>query len=149
MLQPHSLLWHYLWLGPQVLQGALAIVLWRRGLYKIFPLFFAYLTFGAMEQFILYGMDVLPSVSVQTYWEAFCVGAIIEGVIKFGVVGELFFQLLRSRPTLAKVGSRLISGAGAALVLLAVAVAAYTPIVHVRIGVVSRAHLLLESSYVV
>jgi hypothetical protein len=149
MLHAHSLLWHYLWLGPQVLQAALAIVLWRRGLHKIFPLFLAYLTFGATEQFILYGMDVLPSVRVQTYWEAFCVGAIIEGVIKFGVVGELFFQLLRSRPTLAKVGSRLISGAGAALVLLAVAVAAYTPIGHGRIGVVSRAHLLLQSSYVV
>jgi hypothetical protein len=149
MLQPHSLLWHYLWLGPQVLQAALAIFLWRRGLHKIFPLFVAYLTFGAIEQFILYGMDVLPSVSVQTFWEAFCVGAIILEVIKFGVVGELFFQLLRSRPTLAKVGSRLISGTGAALVLVAVAAAAYTPIVHGKLTLISRAQVLLQSSYVI
>jgi hypothetical protein len=149
MLQPHSLLWQYLWLGPQVLQLVLAVFLWRRGLLKTFPLFFTYLIFGAIEQFILYGMDILPSISTQTFWVAFCVGAIIEGVIKFGVVGELFFQLLRSRPTLARVGSRLISGAGASLIFLAVAAAAYTPIVREHVLLISRAHLLLQSSYVV
>jgi hypothetical protein len=149
MLQPHSLLWHYLWLGPQVLQLALAVFLWRRGLHKTFPLFLAYLAFGAIKEFVLYMMDVLPSVSAQAFWEVFYVGAIVEGVIKFAVVGELFFQLLRSRPTLARVGSRMISGAGASLVLLAVAIAAYTPIVHRQLAFVSRAHLLLQSSYVV
>jgi hypothetical protein len=149
MLQPHSLLWHYLWLGPQVLQAALAIFLWRRGLHKAFPFFLTYLTFGAIEGFILYGMDILPSVSVQTFWEAFYLGAIIEGVIKFAVVGELFFYLLQSRPAIAKVGRRLISGAGAALVLAAVAATAYTPVVHGKLTLISRAHILLEGSYLV
>jgi len=65
------------------------------------------------------------------------------------VIGELFFHLLRSRPAIAKVGSRLISGAGAAFVLLAVAAAAYTPIVHRQMISISHAHLLLQSSYVV
>ena len=149
MLQPHSLLWHYLWIGPQDLQVALAVILWRRGLNKTFPLFLTYLTFVAIEQFTLYAMDVLPSVSAQAFWEAFCIGAIIEGLIKFAVVGELFFQLLRSRPTLAKVGSRLISGVGASLILLAVTAAAYTPLVHRQLALISRAHVLLQSSYVI
>jgi len=149
MLQPHSLLWHYLWIGPQVLQAALVVFLWRSGLHRTYPVFLTYLAFGATEGFILYGMDVLPWVSAQMFWEAFCVGAVIEGIIKFCVVGELFFQLLRSRPTLAKVGSRLISGAGASLILLAVAVAAYTPIVHRQAVLMSRAHILLQSSYVI
>jgi hypothetical protein len=149
MLQPHSLLWHYLWIGPQVLQAALAVFLWRRGIHKHFPFFFTYLTFGAVEQFTLYSMDVLPSVSTEAFWKAFWTGSIIEGAIKFGVIGELFFHLLRSRPVMAKVGSRLISGAGAAFVLLAVAAAAYTPIVHRQLISISRAHILLQSSYVV
>jgi hypothetical protein len=149
MLQPHSPLWHYLWLGPQFLQAALAVFLWRRGLHKHFPFFLAYLAFGAIEQVALYGMDILPSVSTEAFWKAFWAGAIIEGAIKFGVIGELFFHLLRSRPAIAKVGSRLISGAGAGLVLLAVAAAAYTPLVHRQLVSISRAHVLLQSSYVV
>jgi hypothetical protein len=149
MLQPHSLLWHYLWLGPQVLQGALAVVLWRRGIHKLFPFFFAYLIFGAIEQFTLYAMDVVPFGSVDAFWEAFFAGAIIEGAIKFAVIGELFFHLLQSRPAIAKLGSRLISGVGAAVLLLAVAAAAYTPVVHRPLISISRAYILLQSSYVI
>jgi hypothetical protein len=149
MLRPHSLLWHYLWLGPQVLQSVLAVLLWRRGLHKLFPIFLVYLTFGAIEQFTLYVMNALPSVSAATFWQAFFAGAVIEGAIKFGVVGELFFHLLQSRPAIAKVGRRLISGTGAALVLAAVAAAAYTPIAHGKLILISRAHVLLQSSYVV
>jgi len=91
MLQPHSLLWHYLWLGPQVLQVALSIFLWRRGLHRQFPVFFAYLVVEAIEAFALYGMDVLPWVSGETWWRTFCVGLVIEGFIRFAVMGELFF----------------------------------------------------------
>jgi len=149
MLQPHSLLWHYLWLGPQVLQAVLAVFFWQRGLHRTFPFFVTYLAFGAIEQFTLYTMDVVPLGSVEAFWQAFFAGAVLEGAIKFGVIGELFFHLLRSRPTLAKLGSRLISGAGASLVLLAVAVAAYTPAVSGKLAWISRAHRLLESSYVV
>ncbi len=96
-------------------------------------------------------MDILPSVSADTFWMAFWVGAIVEGVIKFGVIGELFFHLLRSRPAIANVGRRLISGAGAAFVLLAVASAAYTPVVHRQSQLISisHAHILLQSSYVI
>jgi hypothetical protein len=151
MLHSHSFLWFYLWLAPQVLQAALAVLLWRCGLHKLFPIFVTYLIFGAIEQFTLYGMDILPSVSADAFWMAFWVGAIVEGVIKFGVIGELFFHLLRSRPAIAKVGRRLISGAGAAFVLLAVASAAYTPVVHRQSQLISisRAHILLQSSYVI
>ena len=101
MLQAHSLLWHYLWLAPHVLQVALAILLWRRGLHRLFPVFFAYTIFEAIEEFILYAMDVLPSVGGEAWWFAFCVGLVIEGALKLGVIGELFFHLLRPGPALA------------------------------------------------
>jgi len=149
MLQPHSLLWHYLWLGPHILQAALAVLLWRRGLHRQFPAFFAYTVFAAIEECTLYGMDILPSVSVETFWSAYWVGTIVGTILVIGVIGELFFHLLRSRPAIAKVGSRLISGAGAALILLAVVVAAYTPIIHRQLILVSRAGVFQQSSYLV
>jgi len=149
MLHPHSLLWHYLWIGPQVLQAALVIVLWRRGVHRLFPFFIAYLVYGAIEQSTLYTMDVVPLGSVDAFWQAFFAGAVIEGAIKFAVIGELFFHLVRSRPAVAKVGSRLISGVGAAVLLLAVAIAAYAPVVHRPLISISRAYVLMQSSYVI
>ena len=149
MLQAHSFLWHYLWLAPHVLQAALVVFLWRRGLHRLFPVFIAYTIFEALEEFTLYAMDVLPSVSGDTFWRAFCAGLIVEGVLKCGVIGELFFHLLRLRPALAKVGSRLISGFGAVLVLLATLAAAYAPIDHTRYILIYRAQLLLQSLYIV
>jgi len=149
MLQSHSLLWHYLWLAPHVLQVILAILLWRRGFHKLFPIFFSYLIFKATEEFALYGMDILPSVSVRAWWLAFCASVIIEGAFTLAVVSELFSHLVRSRPVIVRAGSRLIRFTGAALVLLAIAAAAYAPMDHPQYVWTYRAHILLQSFYIV
>ena len=149
MLQAHSFLWHYLWLAPHVLQAALAVLLWWRGLHKQFPVFLAYLIFQSIEEFILYGMDISLTVSGQSFWRAACVGTVIEGLLKFGVIGELFLHLLRPWPALGKLGNRLISGTGAVLVLLAVLAAAYAPIDNPQNAIISRAHILQQTLYVV
>jgi hypothetical protein len=149
MLQLHSFLWHYLWIGPHVLQVALAILLWRRGFHKQFPVFFAYLVFEAIEEFALYGMDVLPSVSAKTWWLAFWVGLVLEGFIKLAVIGELFFHLLRSRPAIAKVGGRLITCTGAVLLLLATLAAAYAPVDDQQFAIGYRAHILQQTLYMI
>ncbi len=148
MLQAHSFLWHYLWLAPHLLQAALAILIWRRGLHKLFPVFLTYLVFEALEEFTLYGLDALPSISGETFWRAFGVGLIIEGFIKLGVIGELFFHLLRPWPAIAKVGGRLITGTGAVLVLLAtLAAALVVPDNPYRI--ISGSHILQQTFYIV
>ena len=149
MLQPHSFLWHYLWVAPQVLQVALAILLWRRGCQKRFPVFFAYLIFEAIEQLILYGLDVSPAVSIRAWWLAFSVGLVIEGTFRLAVMGELFLHLLRSRPAIARVGGRLITGAGAGLVLLATVAAAYAPVDSHQFALGYRAHLLQQTLYMI
>jgi hypothetical protein len=149
MLQPHSYLWHYLWLGPQVLQVALAILVWRRGLHRLFPVFFAYLVFEAVEQITLYGMDILPTVSVRTWWIACSFGLVLEGFIRLAVIGELFSHLLRPRPALAKVGGRLVTCAGAALVLLATFAAAYAPLDTQQFAIGYRAHILQQTLYMI
>jgi hypothetical protein len=149
MLQPHSFLWHYLWLGPQFLQAALAVILWRRKVNKQFPVFFAYLIFAAIEQLTLYVMDVLPSVSGTAWWFAFCIALVIEGFIRLGVIGELFFHLLKPRPAIAKVGRQLITFAGAILVLLATVAAAYIPLDTHQFAIGYRANILLQTLYMI
>ena len=149
MLQPHSLLWHYLWLGPHVLQFGLGVVMWRKRLYRAFPVFFVYVIFEAFEEFSLYTMDVVPLGSDATFWSVYCVGRIIEGLLKIAVIGELFRYLLARWPVLVALGNRTIRGLGAVLVLLAALAAAYTPIDNPQFAIVSRAHLLEQTFYIV
>lgn len=149
MLQPHSLLWHYLWVGPHVFQVGLAALLWNRKLYKVFPVFFAYLVFEAAEEFVLYTMDILPSVTAKAWWIAFCVGLLIEGALKLGVVGEIFSHLLRGRDAVAKISSRLAVLTGAVLIFLAVIAAAYVPIDIRQPAWTYRGCVLLQSFYIV
>ena len=73
----------------------------------------------------------------------------IEGLVKFAVIGELFSHLLRRWPALAKMGNRLLRGTGAVLVLLAILAAAYAPIDDPRFSLVSRAHILQQTLYVI
>ncbi|MFZ0996622.1 MAG: hypothetical protein WAO17_00325, partial [Candidatus Sulfotelmatobacter sp.] len=127
----------------------MAVFIWRLGLYRSFPVFLTYLIFEAVEEFTLYGLDVLPSVSPQVFWRAYCAGRIIEGLVKFAVIGELFFHLLRRWPALAKLGNRLLRGTGAVLVLLATLAAIFAPIDDPKFSLVSRAHILQQTLYVV
>jgi hypothetical protein len=149
MLQPHSLLWHYFWLGPQVMQAALAVVVWRRGFFRRYPVFFTYLIFETIEQFVLYGMDLLPFVSGRTWWLTFCVALVIEGLIRLALIGELLSHLLRSRIAIAKISSRLMSFAGVVLVLAATLAAAYAPIDAHQFAMRYRATLLQQTLYMI
>ena len=149
MLQAHSILWHYLWLAPEILQLVLAVFLIRRGLHKLFPVFLAYLLYEALEDFILYALDVIPSVPGDTYWRAVCVGLVVQGLLQFAVVGELFSSLARAWAAVASLGNRLISGAGAVLVLLATLAAAYAPIDNPQFPIISREHILEQSLYII
>ncbi len=148
MLQAHSLLWHYLWLAPHILQLALAVWMWRRGLHRLFPVFLTYTLFEAVEEFTLYGLDVLPWVRAETFWKAFWVGLIVEGLLKFALTGELFLHLLRPWPAVAKLGNRLITCAGAVLVLVAGLTAGFTVPAN-PYWLISGAHALQQSMYVV
>ena len=149
MLQAHSILWHYLWLAPHLLQLALAAWLISRGMRKVFPLFLSYLLYEAIEEFTLYAMDVLPSVSWETFWRAYCAGLIVECLLIFAVLGELFSHLVRSWPAVAKLGNRLVSSAGAVLMLLATMAAALAPIENPQLAIISRAHVLEQTLFII
>jgi hypothetical protein len=124
MFQPHSLLWHYLWVAPYVLLVVLALAMWRRGLHREFPAFFSYTIFEATGGGIIYAMDVSP-ISATVYWWSYLLFQVVEVLIKLIVIGEVFTHLLRRYPPLGKLAKVLISGVGAVLVFTATIIAAY------------------------
>jgi hypothetical protein len=125
MLQPHSLLWHYLWVAPSVLLALLAGLMWRRGLQREFPAFFSYTVFEAARGLIIYAIDLSPSASATTYWWSYLSFLGVEALIKFLVIGEVFTHLLRNYPPLGRLAKALISGLGIILVFAATIIATY------------------------
>ncbi len=149
MLQAHSLLWHYLWLAPNFLLLVLAFLIWRNGLLRrMFPAFLAFAVFGSLSQFALYIADVVPSVTPQNFWRVDWASLLVEGPLKFALVGEIFAKVFGSYVSLARLGRILIRGVGTTLVLAAALAAAYAP-QGSKFGIVSGAHLLEEAIYLI
>jgi hypothetical protein len=148
MLQAHSLLWHYLWVAPNLLLLLLAFLLWRKQLQRNFPVFLLFAVASATVQLTVYAVDVIPSVTGETFWRFFWAGLLVEALLKFAVIGEIFGSVFGQFPSLAKLGTSLIRGVGVVLVLLAVAAAVYTRKDSV-FWIISGAHLLEQAIYIV
>lgn len=148
MFQAHSVLWHYLWLAPSILLIILVFGFWRQKIHKYHPFFLAFALASGVEQLVLYVLDLLPSVSALTWWRVFWVGLTIEGILKFALIGEIFAHVFHPYSTLAKVGKRLIGGIGIILVFASALAAAVAP-TDSSFGIVSGAHLLEQSVYII
>jgi hypothetical protein len=147
MLEPHSFLWHYLWVAPCILLGLLALLMWKRGLHREFPAFFCYALFEAAGGGIIYAVDLSPQLSGPIYWRSYFFFSIVEVFIKFLVIGEVFTHLLRHYPSLASLAKVLISGLGVVLVFTATILAAYAN--HANFWLISATRILGRSVSVV
>jgi len=148
MLQAHSLLWHYLWVAPNVILLVLAILIWRRNLQQQYPVFLFYAVVSALVQLTVYAADVIPWVSATAWWYVFWTSLLVESLIKFALIGELFGRIFGMYPALAKVARLFIRGVGVVLVLVAAVAAAYTP-KDSNFRIVSGAHLLEQTIYLI
>jgi hypothetical protein len=148
MLQAHSLLWHYLWIAPNIFLLVLSVLIWRRQIHKQYPVFLIFAVVTAIGQLIVYAADILPSVSPATWWYVFGVGLLVEAVLKFAVIGEIFGRVFGMYPSLAKLGKLLISGVGVSFVFLAALAAAYTP-KNSTYWIVSGVHILEQTIYLI
>ena len=148
MLQAHSPLWHYLWVAPNVLTLLLAAFLWRRGLHKKYPAFVAFLVIASIEQLTIYTADITPSIDARTWWMIFWAGLILEGLIKFTVISEIFANIFDSYSSIASLGKLSIRGFGVLLVLAGAVAAGYAP-QDSRFGIVTGAHLLQQTIYLI
>jgi multidrug transporter EmrE-like cation transporter len=148
MLQAHSLLWHYLWVAPNFLLLVLAFFLWKRGVRRQFPSFFAYAILSAIGELAVYAADVLPFVAPENFWRVDWASLILEGVLKFVLIGEIFAQVFGSYSYLAHLGKVLIRAVGVFLVLGAAVAAAYAP-KYELVRIVAGANLLEQSTYLI
>jgi hypothetical protein len=126
MLRPHSLLWHYLWIAPDVLLACLAFVMWKRRLYRNFPAFFYYLLFESVSLAVTYALDISPTISGDAYWRTYFGCSVIEVFVKFAVMGEIFTSLLRPYPPLGRLARLLVTSLGVILIFAATIIAAYS-----------------------
>jgi hypothetical protein len=150
MLQAHSLLWNYLWVGPNVLLLGLAVLAWQRNLHRRFPAFMAFAVLGSLEQLANYAADVAPRVTPLVFWRVFWAGLLVEAAIKFFLLGEIFLHVSGKYPSLAKVGRLLIRGVGVILILTAAVAAAFAHSENDSMfGIVRGAHILEQTTYLV
>jgi hypothetical protein len=146
MLQAHSLLWHYLWLAPHLFTLVLVVLVLRTDFRRHYPFFCLYLTLASLEGLCLYALDISPKISPINWWRAFWGGIVLEGMLKFVLIGELLHHLLRSWPSIAKLGRNLVSGAGILLVFVAAIAAAFAAPDNAP-WLVGSSHVLLQTIY--
>lgn len=147
MLQPHSFLWNYFWVAPNLYLLALGLVMWRRGLSRQVPCLIMLVLVMPMMDLARFVLDIAPWASAETFWISSWVAIIIEGLLKFLVIGEAFSRVLQLYPSLARLGKLLISGFGAVLVLLAALAAAYSQDASARL--VAGFHVLAQTEYII
>jgi hypothetical protein len=148
MLQAHSLLWHFSCVAPNVSLLILCFYLWKRRLHREFPGFFVFAMCNAIGDLLSYAADLLPFFSAIAYWRIFWAVAILEGVLKFAVLGEIFSKIFGPYGAVARCGKVLIQIVGAIFVLTAALAAAYNPWGHSP-GIMFGAGILQQSIFLV
>ena len=111
----------YLWCAQPILESAVALALWHRGLRKKFPIFFTYL----LTQVALFAIT-FPLRGPETYEWFFYVywsGAAVSALLGFRVIHEVFLDVFRPYDTLKDLGTVLFKWAGVVMLMVSVVVA--------------------------
>jgi hypothetical protein len=148
MLQAHSLLWNYLWVAPNVLLLLLGFFIWKRGFGRQYPTFLAFAILSSLGDLLVYTADIAPFVSATNFWRIGWAGVLLESLLKFVVIGEVFSRTLNHYPSIAQLGRRLISGFGAALVLVATLLAGFSK-GDSTVRLISGMHLLEQTVFLI
>jgi hypothetical protein len=148
MLRAHSLLWYYLWIAPYVLALGLCFLLWRRGLHRRYPFLVAFAAVSAVMQLTLFVADILPAISGPVWWVIFWIDLVLQGALKSFLIGEIYSHAFSIYSSVATVTRLSIRCAGVVLVLAAAIAAAFMP--HdSKFGMISGAHLLEQTIYLI
>ena len=111
----------YLWCAQPVLQAAVAVVLWRRKLHKLFPVFFAYV----LAQIGIFALT-FPLRSADNYewfFYSYWAGAAVSALLSFRVIHEIFLDVFRPYDMLKDLGTVLFKWTGVVMLLVSVVVA--------------------------
>jgi hypothetical protein len=113
-------LFRYLFVAPHVLLIPVAIVMFRKGLHRQFPIFFAYLFYEFLEFCVFYPiytrLVILPMWLYLDLDRLFKAGDII---LHLGILQELFESPVKNSDSLRQTGARILKWVTSALVVMA------------------------------
>jgi hypothetical protein len=109
-------LYYVLWLAHPVFQAAIAVVMLRRGLFRQFKYFFAYI----VAQLVTFAV-VFPSsfLSYRAFFYFSWLGTAISVALGFQVIHEAFLDVFKPFHTLRDLGTVLFKWAGLVMLLVA------------------------------
>ncbi|HTR23224.1 MAG TPA: hypothetical protein VMI10_04525 [Terriglobales bacterium] len=113
-----------LWYSQPVLQVAVAIVVWRRGLYKQFPVFLAFLLTQVGGFVISYPVYKIYGQSTLAYFGLYWSEEALSAVLSFKIIHEVFLDVFRPYHSLKDLGTPVFKWAGLVMLLVAMVVAA-------------------------
>lgn len=126
-MEPHSALWHYLWIAPHVLQAVVVGIMIARGLQREFPVFLTYLAVDCAQNGALFIADHASSVSGDAYWWMMWAATVSVTILRFAVIYEILRYALGCYQGLERVARMLLRWTAVAMLLFGVVVAARTP----------------------
>jgi hypothetical protein len=148
MLQAHSILWDYLWVAPNLFLLAVGFLIWKGGLSRQVPAFLAFAILGALGDLVVFGADIAPFVSAPNFWRIDWVNLLVESLLKFLVIGEIFSRVFTQYPSISRVSRVAVSGFGAVLVLVAGLIAGFAHGDNPTL-LISGVHLLEQTVFVI
>jgi hypothetical protein len=87
---------YYLMIAPHALLLGILVAIVRRGTYKRFPVFLAYIATEIIQFIVLFTMYASPSVTASQYAWGYALGLALSTAIRFGIIQELFAYLFRN-----------------------------------------------------
>lgn len=144
--------WHkalplFLWISPHLLLGLVAVLVWRRRLYRDFPCFFAYILYEITEFILLFTLRSMASREAYAY--VFSAALLPSIALRFGVIDEVSKDLFRKSDFLKTAARRLLQCVAGLLLIMGVLLAVYAPgdssaRWHAGVYVVNRAAAMVQ-----
>lgn len=123
----HKVLSLFLLISPHVLLGVLAVILYKRRLYREFPVFFAYVLYEIAKFIPLFGLYSVLGVTSKPYAYAYCATLLVSIALRFGVIDEVSKSLFRESQFLKVSARRSLQRVTGLLLVMGVLLAVYAP----------------------
>src|SRR5580704_18844081 len=127
MLFWQKALFYFLWISPRVLLGVLAVIIYKRRLYREFPCFFAYVLYEIARFIPLFALYWIQGVTGKQYAYVFSVTLIPSMALRFGVIDEVSRDLFRESRVLKVAARRLLQCVAGLLIVIGIVLAIYSP----------------------
>lgn len=127
----------------------LAVVLYRRRLYREFPCFFAYVLYEIAEFIPLLTLYSIEGVIGKQYEYVFSATLILSVALRFGVIDEISRDLFRESQFLKVAARRLLKCVAGLLLIMGLVLAVYAPgnnsvRWHIGVSVVNRGAAIVQ-----